>query len=898
MNNPSHLTSLRTSIVDESRRGAVKTALTVLVPVVFMVITPLALHRTNSQERDRVHERRTERAATHLSDRISAYVEVLYGVRSAFVVDPDLTHDGFHAVVEQLAVDERQPGVKAISVARLIRTDGLDEWERTIDGLVGDSDLEYPTFEVYPSPDGELALPIVFMEPQAGNERALGFDLLSESNRRNAAVGARDTGSASTTAPITLVQDTSTQRAVQMMLPMYDAGAPTGDVDQRRTAFAGVVLASFRMGDLVSAAIGDDNAGAVAVIDVETGEHLFVGDALTDVDLDDPSPTRTTVLDVPGRQWRLVVDDPTPPLSGVSRHLPLAALLGEAVVVALVVALVISLRSSSARAIKLAAEMTDGLEALTETAAQGIISVDEQGRIAAWNSGADRIFESRSGAMIGRPIDELFPQGLAGGRPSAHPGERADHTITSRTITSQTVTSQLVTARRSSGDEFTAELTVSEWSVRGRRHLTYFVTDVTERVRHEQRLAETTELLQGVLDSATELSIIATDHRGWIEVMNAGAERMLGYGPGELIGRRIDEIHDDDELIRRSAEMGVTPPGRAVLGNAGREGRPHSAEWTYVRKDGSHVPVELTITPRLDEGGELTGYIGVAIDVTERREADERQRLLLEQEREMVDKLRDIDQRRNDFVSTMSHELRTPLTSIIGYTEMLLDEDAPPLPGRCGQMVDTIGRNAERLLLQVEDLLALSQIESGSLHSTRTTCDLADQTWACADAVAPMADANRVILQVETAGVSAVLGSPSELERVVLNLLSNAVKFSRPGGTVRVRTHEIDGEVELLVIDHGIGIPADELPQLFSRFFRSRTAEEHAIHGTGLGLSIVQTIVARHGGTIEVDSVEGVGTTFALRFPAASAGHVHRPTIPHPPTAGTAPGHERREELV
>ncbi|GAA2765311.1 hypothetical protein GCM10010103_43520 [Streptomyces paradoxus] len=242
--------------------------------------------------------------------------------------------------------------------------------------------------------------------------------------------------------------------------------------------------------------------------------------------------------------------------------------------------------------------------------------------------------------------------------------------------------------------------------------------------------------------------------------------------------------------------------------------------------------------------------------------------LLYEKESGLVDKLRALDKAKSDFLSTVSHELRTPLTSIVGYIELLKDEDTDPLSPSQLRMLDVVDRNANRLRALIEDLLTLSRIESGAFSSYKAPIDLRQLVTSAADAMRPAAEAASVGLETYCPEQPLVLEADGEqLDRVLMNLLSNAVKFTRGGGTVSVRADAQDGEAVLSVSDTGIGIPAAEQEKLFQRFFRASNATEQAIPGTGLGLTIVHTIVANHGGRTQVRSEEGRGTTITTWLP-------------------------------
>jgi signal transduction histidine kinase len=238
------------------------------------------------------------------------------------------------------------------------------------------------------------------------------------------------------------------------------------------------------------------------------------------------------------------------------------------------------------------------------------------------------------------------------------------------------------------------------------------------------------------------------------------------------------------------------------------------------------------------------------------------------QEQHMLARLQALDNAKTDFMATVSHELRTPLTSISGYLELL--RDAPPgeLSDSQDRMLEVIARNTRRLRELIEDILTLSQIETGEFRSDLAEVDLAEVIQRQIAAIGPAAAKASVGLHCDVRGPLPLSGDAGQLDRVLSNLLSNAVKFTRAEGTVSVRAERRGDEVLLTVTDNGMGIPAAEQEALFARFFRASNAVKQAIPGTGLGLAIIRTIVENHEGTIEAESTENVGTTMTVRLPA------------------------------
>jgi signal transduction histidine kinase len=253
-------------------------------------------------------------------------------------------------------------------------------------------------------------------------------------------------------------------------------------------------------------------------------------------------------------------------------------------------------------------------------------------------------------------------------------------------------------------------------------------------------------------------------------------------------------------------------------------------------------------------------------DITDRRRAEQ---AVLRQAEQLARSNRDLvelDRLKNEFVSTVSHELRTPLTTILGYTELLTESSEHLSPAE-RRIVATIDRNGERLLALIEDLLTFSALDGGRLPVRRAHLDLATLiVEACAQA-APGDRPDRV--EVDLADDLPPLDADAgQMQRVLATLLSNAVTHSPDGTPVRVTGRVADGHVVVSVRDSGVGIPEHEQAQLFTPFYRTSYAQQHAIKGSGLGLAIAKAIVDTHGGWMRLSSTPGAGTTVSFGLPA------------------------------
>jgi signal transduction histidine kinase len=234
----------------------------------------------------------------------------------------------------------------------------------------------------------------------------------------------------------------------------------------------------------------------------------------------------------------------------------------------------------------------------------------------------------------------------------------------------------------------------------------------------------------------------------------------------------------------------------------------------------------------------------------------------------MAGSLQESERLKDEFFALVSHELRTPLTSIIGYLELVLD-DEEELSDDAKRFLQVVERNAKRLLRLVGDMLFVAQVEAGRLSLEQGQVDLGAVAAEAVEAARPAAERGHVTLALDAEGVGIISGDRDRFGQMLDNLVSNALKFTAEGGSVVVRLRDAGDGARVEVADDGMGIPAGEQQRLFERFFRASSATSQAVPGAGLGLTIVKTIVEAHGGTVALTSKEGEGTTVTVFLPYA-----------------------------
>jgi len=379
-----------------------------------------------------------------------------------------------------------------------------------------------------------------------------------------------------------------------------------------------------------------------------------------------------------------------------------------------------------------------------------------------------------------------------------------------------------------------------------------------QRRAAEERLEENEARYAAIVHGALD-AIVAIDEAGRIVEFNRAAEQMFGYLREDAVGREMASLIVPAPLrdahragLRRHRESGQSQLLERRI------------ELLACRRDGSELPVELTITRMRVKGA--WRFLGFIRDITERKQHEREREGLMVREREAHDEARSANTLKDEFLAALSHELRTPLNAMLGWSDMLLKGAVEP--ERVHHIAEVIKRNATVQQRLVEDMLDLSTFVSGRMRIAAESLAIADPVHSACDVVRPAAEAKHVRL-VAAVAPARVIGDRMRLQQVFWNLLINAVKFTPAGGCVTA-SGQVEGDQAVVrVIDTGQGIDAAFLPFVFDRFRQARDSRQ--LGGVGLGLAIVKQIVEAHGGTVAAHS-DGIGhgATFVVSLPLES----------------------------
>ncbi|TQJ31837.1 cell wall metabolism sensor histidine kinase WalK [Microbacterium sp. SLBN-146] len=245
---------------------------------------------------------------------------------------------------------------------------------------------------------------------------------------------------------------------------------------------------------------------------------------------------------------------------------------------------------------------------------------------------------------------------------------------------------------------------------------------------------------------------------------------------------------------------------------------------------------------------------------------------LLERQELLVQQLKELDKSKSDIINTMSHEMRTPLTSILGYLDLVLDDDEA-LSASTKKRLWIVERNARRLHDLARDMLLLARLESGRATQTARSFEVGRVLRRVEESLRPLAASQGASLTMSAEGGAVIDGDEDQLEQAFMNVIENAVKFTPSSGRIHVDMKpalQSDGTttVVISITDTGMGIPEDDIPHVFDRFYRATNAQDQAVQGTGLGLAIVREIVQAHHGDLSISSVLGEGTSLRIALPS------------------------------
>ncbi len=536
----------------------------------------------------------------------------------------------------------------------------------------------------------------------------------------------------------------------------------------------------------------------------------------------------------------------------------------------------------------------DSFRALFDYASIGILIANAQGEIQMANKFIEQQFGYTEDELMGRKVETLIPPRYKD-RHIKH-RENYSHNPHSRPMGLGMELSGL----KKDGSEFPVEVSLGYYKIKDDNYALAFISDITQRKETEQAIVQlNAHLEEKVKEGSQSLAltvgqlgaqireterkdaelervntflyniwnhagamIIVCDKNGIIQFFNPAAEMELGYSAADMVNTTsLVSLHTSQEMEARAAELShelgkTVPPDFSVFAELNALQQGNNEEWHYVRKDGSTFYVSLNVKALKDSRGDITSYLAIAIDISEKKKAEEELRATLKKEMEL-------NELKSRFVSMASHEFRTPLSSVLSSAYLLskytTTDDQPQRDKHIQRIVSSVTSLTDIL----NDFLSVGKIEEGNISARYSEYIVNEQVADVIQGVQHMLKKEQHI-SYRHVGTNTVSLDPSMMKHIITNLLSNAIKFSPEGSEIELTTEQNGDAFILSVKDNGIGIPAEDQENLFKRFFRSSNVTN--IQGTGLGLHIVSKYAELMNGTIECNSEEGKGTEFTIIF--------------------------------
>ena len=528
------------------------------------------------------------------------------------------------------------------------------------------------------------------------------------------------------------------------------------------------------------------------------------------------------------------------------------------------------------------------LAAIVESSRDAIIGKTLAGTVTSWNPAAEQLFGYAAIEAIGKPLADLIML----------PANRdAETDIMARVADGEVVSERKAIRHHKDGRALDVSVVVSpiraaDGAISGAATT---IRDISEQRVFEARIqglneslerqvaARTAELrglsqLQQAILQNAGYAIIAADATGVITLFNPAAERMLGYRADELVNRTTPAIfHDPEQVIARAAEFSAelgepVQPGFEVFIIKSLRGLPNEHEWTYLHKNGQRFPVWLSVTALSDDDGQIFSYVGLAADLTERKQEQIALQQLNVQLQSRTEEAESASRAKSEFLANMSHEIRTPMNAVIGMLQLLQQTQLS-----AGQV--DYARKAEKaartLLSIINDILDFSRVEAGKLVLDPHPFSM-DELMHDMQALLSPSIGNKDVTLVASKQPEVpdqLIGDALRLQQILINLVGNAIKFTSHGVvTLRVELQHQEAQTMTLcftVSDTGIGISEEQCARIFEGFSQAEASTARRYGGSGLGLSISQRLVQLMGGTLHVESVLGQGSTFRFTLPFA-----------------------------
>lgn len=740
------------------------------------------LANLQTQENNRlindILQQRINHLANGVHDSVAVYELGLRGLRGSIIAKGVQNFD-YHSMQTYTGsrnYSKEFPGARGIGYIRLVSPSDKESFAKQM--AQERPDKTFNIRQLQPHPDTLFIIRNI--EPESNNKQAIGLDIGSEANRREAAIGAANANAMQLTGPITLVQASNqTSQGFLILLPIYQQG------QSLTPSFANVVgwtYAPLLIEEVLRAVSVQSQHLVLSISDITRGnkqEFFTRGDPKSAIS----AFKKEQNLSLFGREWALTLMPSPEFIASLPLKKPQQAFLN---------AFLISLL-------------------------------------------------------------------LAAGSFSA----------------------QLIALRRIADLQHRHDLIQAEENALQQANL-----ELEQQVKNRTlKLTHLSALQRSILDAAA-YAIIATDRDGVITEFNPSAEALLGYRRTDVVGLYtsatfLNEAEITAHLALLPQSNQPLPLGFEAIAAISRSTGNNEQCWSFVNQQGQHIPVKLSVTALHSDNGVLTGYLGVAYDLTE--EITRNHELATTREAALQ-----ASKAKSDFLATMSHEIRTPMNAVLGLLQMTLYTDLNP------QQLEYLKKTqaaAKSLLTLLNDILDFSKIEAGRLNLEEEPFSLQQLLTEMGSMLSAQAQNKNIELIYDVAEdvPDILIGDCLRLRQVLLNVMSNAIKFTEQGEVInRIAVQILNKEhcvLTFTISDTGIGMNAEQLEVIFKGFQQADSSISRRFGGTGLGLAICRELIDLMQGNIQVNSIVGEGSVFTITLPFTFKPATQRPQMQLPARA-------------
>ncbi|MBF0587591.1 MAG: CHASE domain-containing protein [Magnetococcales bacterium] len=887
----------------------------------------ITLHNLRNDTHHAFHMAAAERFEA-LRNAFEEIDRALTDIASFHAASGHLSQAGFRTFVTPLL--KRQNGLRALEWAP-----GISHSERTdFEAKTTQTQPHFTTIterasngHMVPAGIREMYYPVTYLEPNSGNEAALGFDLFSDSIRRQALEIARDRGQSTATERIRLVQDPDDTFSFLVIHPIYQTGQPTNTMALRRTHFKGAVLGVYRIAPLFEGALHHLQPRGVSIMlhdgtNLTPNNHLFAASSSSSSNLH-AKMTHAAFnarrhdelhyvkqLKAGGRIWTFTASPGQAFLEAEVHHdhwiILTAGLLFTALLTAYLIRSIQTEDQSNKRlefqralATLLSLSLSDtslhsfihkGLELLLSVS---WLSLQNRGAVFLTKEGSDQLYmatqiglnetlqkrcavvemgeclcgrsaQERS-VLFSDHVDQRHEIRLSGMKPHGH------YVIPllsgSQLLGVITLYVDEGHPRTEEEESFLLSFAHSMSSIIKRRQ-----TEM-ELIQAHTKTQERETHIRAIMDNALD-AIISLDHKGRIIAFNPAAESLFGYSTHSVMGQDAAKLIIPSEL-RHLHTRAITRYSEIFRRQTAFPRPIHRRmESRGLRIDGEEVDLEIALTSSVSD--DQIHYTAFLHDITDRKQ-------LLKSLEETLDVAETANRAKNDFLANMSHEIRTPMNAIIGMTDLVIN--TPMSMEEQTENLLIVQNSSQTLLALINAILDISKIEAGQLVLEKTSFDTVGQVEQALETMAIKAHEKGLELYADIAAdvPETLVGDPLRLRQIIINLVGNAIKFTTSGEVVvtvqrqpdeRLKTGTIG--LHFSVSDTGVGIPEDKLAMVFESFTQADGSTTRKHGGSGLGLTICRHLVTMMNGQIHAESKPDSGSIFhfTARFGIGHRAHL------------------------